>query len=380
MKQTPKLFSSRAGQGTTRLRNGHGNEAVKAQRLTRKRNLKKVGRQAPDQTVYEYQKDSKEIKDSWPLGELLSDIRRNDYDTEKHLPCAFTGDRDVLRWCVSVASDSPTALALMKEAAAENWSVALSDLSSGGFHIDAQANKCQIDHHALTPSAIGRSDYFRNAVLLTFIRVLRDIWHENHVEAFEKQYGPEAILMLERIRAADGDTVAVYTAWELRGAGFSDVWRHLIGSEEGDMAMTFSRFLERDPSSFFDGSAMAYAFRQWYADETRVDACDHDTLEFLDSVLEQSEGRNPFGSSRLMAEVAEKISALPDGTVYLQGKGETILTDPFFSGLNDPINQSHLLHLMYDLEVIMVNNVPFRDSKLARMIFPQGEMTRTTVR
>jgi hypothetical protein len=52
--------------------------------------------------------------------------------------------------------------------------------------------------------------------------------------------------------------------------------------------------------------------------------------------------------------------------------GETIRRDPFFAGLNDPINQTHLFHLIYDTEVTMVNNVPFRDARLARKIFPSG--------
>ena len=139
------------------------------------------------------------------------------------------------------------------------------------------------------------------------------------------------------------------------------------------MAMIFTKVLERDPSAVFDGSALAYAFRQWYASDHRVDSCDHETLESLDDLLFISETRNPFGHRKLEDSRIEEMSALPDGTCYLQGKGETILSDPIFSGLNDPINQSHLFHLIYDIEVTMVNNVPFQDGRLARKIFPQSE-------
>ena len=83
-----------------------------------------------------------------------------------------------------------------------------------------------------------------------------------------------------------------------------------------------------------------------------------------------------LGQNRLDETVLEDLATLPDGTRYLQGLGEGILRDPFFAGLNDPINQTHLFHLIYDLEVVMVNNVPFRDARLARMIFPQAEATR----
>ncbi len=142
------------------------------------------------------------------------------------------------------------------------------------------------------------------------------------------------------------------------------------------MAIVFTRFLERDPGALFNGAALAYAFRQWYADTARVDGVDHDTLERLDDILGGMDQPASFGQNRLDETVLEDLATLPDGTRYLQGLGEGILRDPFFAGLNDPINQTHLFHLIYDLEVVMVNNVPFRDARLARMIFPQAEATR----
>lgn len=348
---------------------------MKAERLTRKTCLKRASRPAPPEreTVSSHEMLPAGVWTCGDLADYSGGCHGEEFSTR-----AFSDDRDVLAWCAGMASESPTAASLLSDAADRGWVFGLSDLSSGGFDLDVPAKICRIDHHALTPAALARSAYFRNAVLLTFIRALRDIWHEEHTGAFERDCTPESVLMLERIRAADGDTVAVFCGWELRGAGYSDIWRHLIGSEEGDMAMIFSRFLERDPSALFNGTAMAYAFRQWYADEIRVNACDHDTLQYLDAVLEQAGDRNPFGADRARAEKAESLSDLPDGARYLEGLGEAVLTDPFFAGLGDEINQAHLLHLKYDLEVVMVGNVPFRDSKLARRIFPGGEITRTT--
>ena len=83
-----------------------------------------------------------------------------------------------------------------------------------------------------------------------------------------------------------------------------------------------------------------------------------------------------FGKGRLTAVALEELGTLPDGTRYLNGLGDSILRDPFFAGLTDPVNQTHLFHLIYDMEVVMVNNVPFRDAGLASKIFPQAEVTR----
>ncbi|MCB1784530.1 MAG: hypothetical protein KDI13_11120, partial [Alphaproteobacteria bacterium] len=51
------------------------------------------------------------------------------------------------------------------------------------------------------------------------------------------------------------------------------------------------------------------------------------------------------------------------------------LKDPFYAGLNDAINQSHIAQILYDLKVTYVQNVPFRDAELALRIFPDGQFT-----
>lgn len=300
-----------------------------------------------------------------------------DYDYIVQLPYSFEKNEDVLAWAAAMLADSPTASRLWIEAESAGWQVGITDLKNGGFHLDMMEQVLLLDNYALRPDAFGRSPYFRNALIVALVRALRDIWHEEKSGAFEDEFAPESALMLERVRAADCDTVALLVGWELRGAGYTDIWRHLIGSEEGDMAMIFTRFLERDPTALFDGSALAYAFRQWYADESRVDGTDHDTLEALDDILLEHTGMSrPFGERRLSTHDIERLACLPDGRCYLKGLTDTIMRDPFFAGLHDPVNQTHLFHLMYDMEVVMVNNVPFRDARLARMIFPGADQTR----
>lgn len=293
-------------------------------------------------------------------------------ETSAHdLPQHFQKSTDILAWLATALADSPTASRLWIEAESAGWQVSMADLKNGGFYIDLEERVLILDDYGLEPEALGRSPYFRSEVLICFVRALRDIWHEQRYGSLADEFAPESALMLERVRAADCDTIATLVGWELRGAGYADIWRHLIGSEEGDMALVFTRFLERDPTAFFDGSALAYAFRQWYADEARIDGCDHETLESLDDVLLAHQGSHrPFGERRMSATDIEELALLPDGRSYLQGLGDMILRDPFFAGLHDPVNQTHLFHLMYDIEVVMVNDVPFRDAKLARRIFP----------
>lgn len=355
---------------------------MKSDRLERKTHFKRLGSlPGADVTLYDLTAAApvQDTETTLFLADLLDEI---DLEAEAEeiaaWPDDFSGRDDLLLWAVTVITHSPVAYRLLKNAAAQGWALGLANLNNSGFYLDVPGRLLVLDHFALMTgpggvTALGRSAFFRNALLTTFIRALRDIDHEEKYGPFERAFGPEEVLMLERVRAADCDTVTIMAGWELRGAGFSDVWRHLLGAQEGDMALVFTRCLERDPTALFDGAALAYAFRQWYADDMRVDGCDHATLEALDGLLLENEGGAAFGKTRLTAAMLEELATLPDGTMYLAGIGATILKDPFFAGLNDPINQTHLFHLIYDMEVTMVNNVPFRDAALARMIFPAGE-------
>lgn len=271
---------------------------------------------------------------------------------------------------LNVISLSPSGQALISDAISEGWYLGIDDLEGNDFSIDVSEKAIFVSHFGLSPEGIMRSAYFSNVVLINLVRALRDAWHEKRHGTFDTLFGPEAILMLERVRAADCDILGILVAWELRSEGHSDIWRHAIGSESGDLAMAYSHYLERDPSSQFNGKALKAVFKEWFACEERINACDHQTLEYMDEILKYSSKPNPFGKKVPTHIGIELLSCLPDKTAYLQGFGREILQDPMYSGLDDPLNQSHLMHILYDLEVVFVNNVPFRDAALAARIFP----------
>ncbi len=278
--------------------------------------------------------------------------------------------RDVLAWCVSMLECSPSARLMLREAAEKDWMISLEDLNGGDYCIDVDQKMLILDNNALVPSALGRSSYFRNVTLVTLTKALRDIWQEKRHGGFDELYSPDYLLLMERVRAADLDVLSVLVAWELRSEEFSDLWRHMIGSEVGDMAMSYMGHLTRDPSAQFNGLALQVCFKQWFKCADRLKRCDHDALEYMDDVIAGADECNPFGKKKPAKLNIEMLSCLPDKTAYLQGQGADIMADPTYSSVDDDINQSHLMHIMHDLEAIIIADVPFRDAALARKIFP----------
>ncbi len=312
------------------------------------------------------------IQDSWMLDELYCDSLSYCENADDQM-IVLEDRHSILSWATAMLSSSPTARAMLFEAMDEGWSVSLESLEGTDYHLDVPEKLIVLDNNGLMLSALGRSEYFRNILLVGYIRALRDVWQEKRHGAFE-DYNLESVLKLERIRAADLDVLAVSVAWELRGEGLNSLWRHMIGSEEGDIAMRFSGYMERDPSAVFSGKAMAEAFTQWFRSEDRINNADHGILNAMDFAVEEY-GRGAFGTKKLTAVNLEILSCLPDKTAYLQGRGREVDVNPLYSGLSDEINQAHFMQISYDAKVVRVQDVPFRDAALAEKIFPGGEFT-----
>ncbi len=281
--------------------------------------------------------------------------------------------KGILGWCIDLLRFSVSASLMLKEAREKGWFVAFEDLRNSDYCIDVEERLLIIDSNILNFAVSGRSSYFRNTIVLTMIKALRDIWQENRHGGFDELYSPEYIILMERIRAADLDVVAILVAWELSCKEYPKIWNHVMGSDINDMAMVFLRHLERVPPSLSNNNgngAIVASFKQWFNCARRVDICDHEILEYMDDILVSTSSENAFGRKRPSKMSVEILSCLPNKTAYLQGLGSEILSNPVYSSINNEINQTHLLHIIDDLEVVTIENVAFRDKELAYKIFP----------
>jgi hypothetical protein len=330
----------------------------------RKKNIARRAGEEGIVTLYRKRGDEKGT-----VYDLSLSPRQSAQHAESH--CFLETDGALIAWLLEMAAESPTARSLVACAGARGWNCRMDDLGGAGYAIDAESKILCLDHSGFKPSAIGRSIHYRNMLALHFIKGLRQIWQSEHRTRQRTQTGsalrPDAALMLARAHAADCESVSILVAWEWRGAGNAEPWRVLLGGDEGDMAIVFTRALEKDPAGFYDGSVLARTFCQWYAQETRIGASDSATLATLDDALRKGDGR---GAEALTPAHVESVSALPGGAAYLSGMGEAICRDPYFLSLNDPINEAHLFQIVHDSTAHMAGGVAFRDPSLARRIFP----------
>lgn len=262
----------------------------------------------------------------------------------------------------------------MLETIDEEWSIRLEHISDNDYALDIESKILSIDNSGLMPDALARSVYFRQCIRHNILRGLREVWHIENFQDDYDSFAPDSLLKYERIRSADVECMALLCIYEMHLCEEqSRLWQHLLSSDAGDMAIAFSRFLERGPFTHNKLElALQQAFKQWYSDRNRVDSCDHRTLEEIDNILLWDKHSV---TQRCKALTPSKIS---DITSRQQGQGSYIgdlkirlMRHPAFSVIADPVNQVHLAHIMRDIESVAKGDVYFRSQSLADKIFPE---------
>ncbi len=268
---------------------------------------------------------------------------------------------------MDILEKSNVFMSLCEEIEKLPWKIGFEDLGNRGHCLDFSKSVIKLDQHGLLPTSLRDSDYFFQASLLSFVRGLRDLWQEQRWPEIHEYYGPEALMFLERLKAADNDVFALMILWELKDNGYDRLWRHMISSDDADMAKCFANtqgcLLEK----------ASKAFRAWFESAERIRCVDHESLEYMDSLIEDNK-KAPFGCNKLVARDIVRVACLPNRTSYLNGMGHDIIQDPFYSGLQDPINQAHFFHLIRDAQCLTVQGVQFRDPSLARKMFPEQKV------
>jgi hypothetical protein len=77
------------------------------------------------------------------------------------------------------------------------------------------------------------------------------------------RFGPEAVLVMHRMREATAEAVATRVLWQLRVRGRTEPWQDKLGSAYGDIAQAFARAMD-GAGELAEIRATRAAFDQWF--------------------------------------------------------------------------------------------------------------------
>jgi hypothetical protein len=250
------------------------------------------------------------------------------------------------------------------------WDVALCDIQNYGYDIDVDQKIVSLDSKGLGAHAALSSPYFKAQIFLSLLEGLRMIRHIEWLDNDLERYHPESVIKIGRFCVADSVTQTIYGAWHARESGQDSLWKHLLCGKHSDMTQCFDRVMERCLTQGNDESdamceALSLTFRTWFTDAERVRLCDHDSLNILDSMMEDGIkiGRKHIDHAAITCltyYVGGQTSYLAMETV------RDILINPFYGEMDDAFNKAHLTQIIRDNTINEVAGIPFQDVTLAQ--------------
>jgi|GEM_PF-1661063 hypothetical protein len=242
---------------------------------------------------------------------------------------------------------SPTARTLIDEVVAYDFNLLIDE--SLGLDVSGFQNSSATLILPRIDSCDLRVRKNQGRALMTIAAALRRALKANqgHFQRFDLE--PLEYLRLNRLAEADIDAVTVQICWELRTAGDPLAWRQLLAGDKGDLAVVFSNGLRHYPMGQFDGKALRYVFRQWFADPERVNSADHTGLEFLDMAMACPDQFEVTGTEKVSENDIRKIEKQLPFQHYLEGIN---VFGRWFDGLKEPFNQVHLHHIINDIKYL----------------------------
>jgi len=185
---------------------------------------------------------------------------------------------------------------------------------------------------------------------LALIAGLREASHHHRGQAFHPELCVPDYLHLARSADADKAAFTVMIAYELREAGNSLPWRHLLAGDAGDISEVFEENMLRHDDTAI---ALRAAYRQWFDSGDREAESEHRALENLDRLLMNLRTRGAVstwvGQADLVAQTWVRLGELPAGGNYLDRRRNVLMRHGYRAQPSDLFNRAHFKQIMREL-------------------------------
>ncbi len=289
-------------------------------------------------------------------------------------PAHFETDEDALVWGLSVLCETKLGRDLAYDARFEDWSIEVDDIEQASHIIDPQLRILILPRFSVSPATLARSQNDRALFLMELARGLRGIWHDMTGVRNDQNLTADDQILWERLRAADHDLCALRMAWDLRQQGMGGLWRQIIASQLGDLAVTAGElWATEDENDQREEAPPLYGFSHlvlgWLRDSVLVNSRDSQTLDAMDLRLQRNI-REVCGPEQISASELMTLSTLPSEGAYLAPIARTVMYAAEFREIPDTVNEAYLRQILEDCELTRTSPLVFSDSELEKKFFP----------
>jgi len=153
------------------------------------------------------------------------------------------------------------------------------------------------------------------------------------------RFGPQAVLVMHRMREATAEAVATRVLWQLRARGRTEPWQYKLASAYGDIARAFAQAMDGD-GELAELRATRAAFDQWFGRPGRVHSYDARILAHIARVGDRRPGL--VRRTRHLTEEFLRGIGWYGGATFLPPGESPVLSDPYYARGLSPGNAAQL--------------------------------------
>ena len=202
-------------------------------------------------------------------------------------------------------------------------------------------------HKKLGKIGIHHQMTYGEALYLT-AKSLRRAWLSLDSDMlYPLSYLPDDAVLMNRILEADCRIFAVWIAWELKLQSETDMWDHIIQSDDATMAVAFAERAKKSFVNLENGEAARASFNAWFT-SYNIKPSDHALIQ---SMLSDEKGY-VFTSSEpplsITHDLLEAIGQIPQGGNYMNGMEEKPLPGTEYGIVRDRSNANFLWFVKFE--------------------------------
>jgi len=186
------------------------------------------------------------------------------------------------------------------------------------------------------------------AACRTLIQSMRMAWnHKNGLLINPLSFQPEEAILVNRLIHADLDVTLISYLWDMKLAGYEDIWNKEMNSANYDLCSAYAMEAMTDFRSIKSGLAARATFEKWFL-SGRCKNFDREIIQTMLGCHTDIEISSSDASRVVAIDIVAGLGNRPMGRNYLSAIVTQIMTDTMYSEVRDRSNANFLWFITFE--------------------------------
>lgn len=192
-------------------------------------------------------------------------------------------------------------------------------------------------HQALTEAATGLLTAMRQAFLYDQSAELKAV----------TMLQPQDAILVNRLIMADCDSLCAAFYWDMRLAGYHDIWAQALTGADYDLCAAYAMEAMMDFRALQTGQALRATVEKWFM-SARCKGLDRKTVQVLMAQKDKEACYGELTSFTLLHDMIRVIGSRPAGENYLMPIISAVLSDSIFRDVRDRSTANFLWFVTFE--------------------------------